>query len=217
MKTPRWEPIAEALGVFLAVMVYIWRLRLDYPWLAFLLLALIIGTQVARREGPCELGFGWHDTRVAFGALIPWVVAAAAVLWVLGMALGTLRPMRPRFLWGGLAAYILWGLLQQYLLNAFLLKRLIEWAGPLRAALMAAVLFSLVHLPNWFLMAVTLAGGYLAARAYLRYRSLWVLGLAHGILAFILFLVVPDSISAHFLIGPRYLLDVYGTYPELLL
>ncbi len=217
MKTPRWEPIAEALGVFLAVMVYIWWLRLDYPWLAFLLLAFIVGTQIARREGPRELGFGWRDARVAFGALIPWVVAAAALLWVLGMALGTLRPMLPRFLWGGLAAYILWGMLQQYLLNAFLLKRLLEWAGPFRAALVAAVLFSLVHLPNWFLMSVTLVGGYLAARAYLRYRSLWVLGLAHGILAFILFLVVPDSISAHFLIGPRYLLDVYGTYPELLL
>ncbi len=217
MKTPRWEPLAEALGIFLAVMVYIWWLRLDYPWLAFLLLAFVAGTQIARREGPREMGFGWSDARAAFGALIPWVVAAAALLWVLGMALETLRPMRPRFLWGGLAAYILWGLLQQYLLNAFLLKRLLEWAGPRPATLLAAVLFSLVHLPNWFLMAVTLVGGYLAARVYLRYRSLWVLGLAHGILAFVLFLVVPDSISAHFLIGPRYLLDVYGTYPELLL
>jgi hypothetical protein len=34
---------------------------------------------------------------------------------------------------------------------------------------------------------------------------------------FCLYLAVPDSVSAHFLVGPRYLLDVYGTYPELLL
>ena len=66
-------------------------------------------------------------------------------------------------------------------------------------------------------MGVTFVGGYLSAWVYLRYRSLYILGLAHGLLGFVLFLTVPDSISGHFLVGPRYLLDRYGTYPEQLL
>jgi membrane protease YdiL (CAAX protease family) len=82
---------------------------------------------------------------------------------------------------------------------------------------LAAGLFSLAHLPNWFLMPVTFIGGYVCVRVYLRYRSLYVLALAHGIVGFVLFLIVPDSVSAHFLIGPRYLLLMYESYPELLL
>ena len=49
------------------------------------------------------------------------------------------------------------------------------------------------------------------------YRSLYVLAFAHGLVGFFLLLVVPDSVSAHFLVGPRYLLHMYGWYPELLL
>jgi len=66
-------------------------------------------------------------------------------------------------------------------------------------------------------MPVTLAGGFACTLVYRRHRSLYALALAHGIVGFSLLLVVPDSISAHFLVGPRYLLDRYGTYPELLL
>ncbi len=141
-------------------------------------------------------------------------------LAALGQTLGTIRQIPLRQALISVLAYIAWGFFQQYLLNAFFVNRLAAFAGEKRphdVALAAAVLFSLVHLPNWFLMPVTLVGGYLSARVYLRYRSLYVLGLAHGILGFLLFLVVPDSISAHFLIGPRYLINVYGTYPELLL
>ena len=119
-----------------------------------------------------------------------------------------------------MAAYVVWGVVQQYLLNGFLANRLAEFTGSPRSRLVplvAAALFSLAHLPNWFLMAVTFAGGYLSVRVYRRYRSLYVLGIAHALIAFALFLAVPDSISAHFLIGPRYAMDRYGGYPKWLL
>jgi len=105
-------------------------------------------------------------------------------------------------------------------LNGFLANRLFEFSGNSRSRAVpfaAAALFSLAHLPNWFLMAVTLGGGYLSVRVYQRYRSLYVLGIAHAMIAFALFLAVPDSISGHFLIGPRYVIDYCGAYPEWLL
>jgi hypothetical protein len=51
-------------------------------------------------------------------------------------------------------------------------------------------------------MAVTLLGGYASTQLYRRYRNLYFLGLAHGVLGFVLYLVVPDSISHHLNVGP---------------
>jgi len=62
--------------------------------------------------------------------------------------------------------YILWGLVQQYLLNGYLVN---GWSNSGRrrgfAPGLAAALFCLAHSPNWFLMAVTLVGGYACARS----------------------------------------------------
>lgn len=51
-------------------------------------------------------------------------------------------------------------------------------------------------------MAVTLLLGYCCAIVYRRYKNLYFLGLAHGTVGFLLYLVVPDSISHHLNVGP---------------
>jgi len=213
------EPLAEALGVFAFIMLFIWKLQLSHPLLAILVPVFTVATHAARRENIRWLGFGRKDFRTALPLLL-WVGAAACLFLAAGALAGTARRMTPGQIALGLAAYVVWGVFQQYLLNGFLANRLAEFAGGPRSRLVplaAAALFSLVHLPNWFLMAVTFAGGYLSVRVYQRYRSLYVLGIAHALIAFALFLAVPDSISGHFLIGPRYVIDYYGRYPEWLL
>jgi membrane protease YdiL (CAAX protease family) len=219
-RTRDWASLAEALAVFLLIMGYIWWLRLDYPWLWAPMLGLVAATHWARREGGRRLGFGWREFKAALWPVVPGVMAMAMVLLGIGMLAGSARQTSVRQALPGLVLYILWGLFQQYLLNAYFVNRLLEFSGSARGRLVplwAALLFSFAHLPNWFLVLVTFAGGYLSAAVYLRYRSLYVLGLAHGVIGFALYLVVPDSISAHFVIGPRYLLDRYGIYPEFLL
>jgi hypothetical protein len=47
-----------------------------------------------------------------------------------------------------------------------------------------------------------IVAGYVAALAYLRYRNLFVLGVAHALLGTLLWLVVPDSVSHHLVVGP---------------
>jgi membrane protease YdiL (CAAX protease family) len=213
------KPLSEALGLFAFVMLFIWKLQLFQPGLAVLAPAFTFAIHAARGETTRQLGFGWKDFRAA-SPLLPWAGAAACLFLAAGWLAGTIRPMAPGQIALGLGAYVVWGLFQQYLLNGFLANRLAESVGCPESRLVplsAAALFSLVHLPNWFLMAVTFAGGYLSVRVYQRTRSLYVLGIAHAVIAFSLFLAVPDSISAHFLIGPRYVLDRYGTYPEPLL
>lgn len=51
-------------------------------------------------------------------------------------------------------------------------------------------------------MAVTLAAGYICARIYISHKNLFFLGIAHATIGFLLFLVVPDSISHHLIVGP---------------
>ncbi len=218
MRKRNWEPLAECLGVFALIMLYIWWLRLEHPWLWLVLLGVVIGSQVQRREGPLRLGFGWRAFRAALRPVAVWVAILAGSLLALGAALGSTRPVTPGQAAAGIAAYTLWGLVQQYLLNGYFVNRLAEFSGKSAfVPLAAALLFSAVHLPNWFLMGVTLAGGYVCARVYLRFHSLYALALAHGAVGFTLFLVVPDSVSAHFLVGPRYLIDIYGVFPPALL
>jgi hypothetical protein len=215
-----WKALSEALGVFVLIMLYIWWVRLYYPWAAVAVLALVVGTHFAHGESARWLGFGWKTFRAAFRAVMPWVAAIPLVLLASGLAFGTVRKTTLGRALLGILAYAVWGLFQQYLLNGYFVNRLAEFQGRPRGQWVpfaAAALFSLAHTPNWFLMPVTFAGGYISTRIYLRYRSLYVLALAHGIVGFFLFLVVPDSISAHFLIGPRYVIRMYETYPEMLL
>lgn len=69
---------------------------------------------------------------------------------------------------------------------------------------LAATVFSCAHAPNWFLMGVALVLGYASARIYHRYRNLYFLGMAHAAVGFLLFLLIPDSISRHLNVGPAW-------------
>ncbi|HEX8985607.1 MAG TPA: CPBP family intramembrane glutamic endopeptidase [Bryobacteraceae bacterium] len=207
-----WKALGEALGVFALIMLYIWSVRFYFPWAALPVLAFVAGTHFVHGESPRHLGFGWAGLRAAFPRVMPWVAALVLALAAAGLLRGSVRKSTlPQALLGVLI-YSVWGLFQQYLLNAYFVNRLAEFQGHTRGQfvpLAAAILFGLAHLPNWFLAPVTFAGGYICARLYLAHRSLYVLALAHGLVGFALLQVVPDSVTAHFVIGPRYLLPRY--------
>ncbi len=194
--------IAEPFFVFAAIMAYIWKLRFTHPWSWIPVIGVVFLSHAARRERAPALGFRLAhlgDCARKFGLAL---LALALVLWAAGEELGTIRPLgfeRGAF---ALALYLPWGLFQQYLLNGYFLKRFDRLFSPRAADLTAAGLFSAVHTPNWFLMLVTPAAAYVAIQIYRRYHNLYFLAIAHAIIGFLLFLVVPDSISHHLNIGP---------------
>jgi hypothetical protein len=203
----RWWSLVEALGAFALILLYIWRLRAIYAGLWLPILALILGSHWIHREGPVRLGFGWAELRRCGPAVFPWLLNLAMGLWGLGVVCGTVRPATlPGVVWG-LCAYGLWGMFQQYLLNGYFVNRLAGFCGWQQehlVCLAAGVLFASAHAPNWFLMSVTLPAGYFCARMFMRYRSVLALGLAHGVLGYLLSMVIPEEISAHLVVGPRY-------------
>jgi len=207
-----WKALGEALGVFALTMIYIWSVRFYYPAAALAILSFVVSTHFVHGESARRLGFGWAELRAAFPRVMPWVAVLVLGLTAGGFLLGSVRNSSLPQALLGIVIYSAWGLFQQYILNAYFVNRLAEFEGNTRGQfvpLAAAILFALAHLPNWFLVVVTFAGGYICARLYLAHRSLYVLALAHGLAGFALLQVVPDSVTAHFVIGPRYFLHRY--------
>jgi membrane protease YdiL (CAAX protease family) len=188
--------------VFAVIMAYIWVWRASIPNLWVAILGFMLLSHVLRRERPCNLGFARCETLFLVRRFGPIVAAIALLLIFLGAFFRTIRPISPGQATLALAAYLPWGLLQQYMLNGYFLNRFTSFMPPCAAVTLSASLFALAHTPNWFLMPVTFAGGYCSSVIYRRHRCLYLLGIAHGIIGFLLFLVVPDSISHHLRVGP---------------
>jgi len=185
------------------IMLYIWRFRGSYPLFWAIILALMLASHALRRETPAKLGFSLRNLEESLLRFTPVVLLLALMLLAAGSIARTIRHITPESGFAGLVLYFGWGLLQQYVVNGFFVNRFME-VSPARAPLLAALLFSAAHAPNWFLMLVTFVGGYVSATVYLDSRNLYFLGLAHGLFGFLLYLVVPDTISHHLYVGPKW-------------
>lgn len=194
--------MAEALTVFAIIMTYLCKLRPVYPNLWLLPLVLIVASHAVRREGASTLGFHMTNFPGCVQQFGVQVTVLTLAMWGAGILAGSLRPIGLARALASLAAYMPWGLFQQYLLNGYFLRRFEADLSRNAAAILTAALFCLVHAPNWFLMIVTLFGAFAAIAVYRRCRNLWFLGLSHGIIGFTLFMVVPDFISHHLRVGP---------------
>ena len=141
-----------------------------------------VGWQV--RQDPTKWskwGFRTDNLRQAF--MWPSIVFIAS-----GLGMAWYGVMTGRALWQDhilvlLSLYPLWGILQQFLVQALgvdNLLKLFPQSGLLLAMPVGVILFAVVHFPDGFLMLATglLAGFFIPL--YIRDRNLWPLGLYHG-------------------------------------
>ncbi len=135
-----------------------------------------------RREPGVLRAWGFRTDTLA-GALRPVGIATASaltlvVLWA--AAAGRLPP--PSGFWPTLALYPIWGVVQQFLLNAVLARRLREILPEWAVWSASTVLFALAHAPDGPLMLLAGAAGALWIPLYRRWPNLWLLGFCHGVL-----------------------------------
>jgi len=194
--------LLEPVFMFVGIMAYIWELRFTHPWAWIPLVGWILLSHVIRHERPPALGFRLTNLRDCLRIFGPILLALIFALSIAGVEFGTVRPIGAERGLFSLALYLPWGLFQQYLLNGYFLKRFDTVLAPRPAGVVTAALFATVHSPNWFLMLVTLVAGYAAIQVYRRYANLYFLAIAHAALGFLLFMVVPDSVSHHLNVGP---------------
>jgi len=161
---------------------------------------------------------GWKQwgLRTANFARSIWVVGVAlgiaAIAVAIAYSMGTLQhngglvPFIRRY-WG----YSLWAFAQQVLLQDFFLLRFVRLLrSPGSAALAAAAIFSLAHLPIPILTVVTLIWGYAACLLFLHYRNLYPLALAHAIFGITIAVTIPGPVTRNMRVGLGYL--KYGSH-----
>jgi hypothetical protein len=200
--TVRRIALLEPVTAFALIMAYIWQLRYSHHGLWLAILAGMVVSHLVRRESTQVLGFGKRNLRECLQEFAPVLAFFGLAMLGAGMLLQTTRPMRFGDAFLAWVGYVIWGTFQQYLLNGYFLNRFMAVMSGRSASVASAVLFSGAHLPNWFLMVVTLITGYVCARIYLRHKNLYFLGIAHATVGFLLYLVVPDSVSHHLVVGP---------------
>jgi len=108
--------------------------------------------------------------------------------------------------------YIVFAFVQQMLLQDFFLLRFLRLVRPAAAAVCAAAIFSLAHLPNPILTVATFVWGLIACLFFLRYRSLYALAIAHAILGITLAITIPGPVIRNMRVGLGYL--TYAAHPR---
>ncbi len=194
--------LPELLIGFAAIMAVLWLPTREQLFFGPIALLAPLGIVLSRRPTLDELGLG---TRGLIASL--WILPAAIGLSFAGIfvaqKVGTLHelyhPELPH-----VYGYILWTIYQQFLLQDYFMPRLTRLLTSDRAIAGAAVLFSVAHLPNIPLVMATLVWGAVSCLLFRRYRNLWVLGLAQGLLGLCVAMCVPDLMIHHMRVGLGY-------------
>jgi hypothetical protein len=171
-------------------------------WISF---AVVVGFCLGGRLRGEPLGLGLRG-------FLPsaWIIVTAICLSLLGIYISKLvhtlhypyghMIFGPRT-WG----YLVWATLQQFILQTFILTRLLRMF-PERSTsiLLAALMFSLAHIPNPLLVVITLVWGVAACALFLRYRNLYTVGIIHFLLGVTLSITVPNDVHHHMRVGLGY-------------
>ena len=196
--------LIELIVGFGLILFVLWMPEFPQRILSPLALLVTLTIVLVRRPSVDDLGIGRRGLASSF-----WILPAAMVLALasvlLARQLGTLHPLYKGD-YKHIAGYVLWTLYQQFLLNDLFMPRLTRLLASEGAAVgLAAVLFAAAHLPNLPLTAATLIWGAVSCALFQRYRNLYALGLAQGILGLGFAICVPDALHHHLRVGLGYL------------
>jgi hypothetical protein len=201
MSRPQPASVSDLIELLLAYGLILFVLWIpDFPQRILSPVALIVTLSIvlARRPSLDDLGLSRRGLARSF-----WILPAAIVLAILSALvakqMGTLHALyKGNF--KHIAGYILWPRLTRLL------------ASDSAAVGLAALLFAAAHLPNLPLTAATLVWGAISCALFRRYRNLYALGLAQGLLGLCFAVSVPDALHHHLRVGLGYL-RYHGTQP----
>lgn len=169
----------------------------------------MVSSHRLHRETLRDLGFRLDNFFRAFKLLlIPMAVVALGAL-----VIGLVSRTRPDFFrWHAerhIAFQLLlgftWGLVQQYVLQAFINRRAqMVWGAGILSTILTAAIFAGLHFPNPWLMLVTFMGGLIWARVYAREPNLFALSVSHSLMTWVLVSTLPASALNHLRIGFKY-------------
>jgi membrane protease YdiL (CAAX protease family) len=192
---------AEVFIVFALLEAVLWTPRSLFH--SFLIVSLVVSVTwfALRGHSREELGLVWPSRRgVVWILAVGCAMAAAipAVARLIGQAIPA-NPDWPKFqnLW----PYAIWAFAQQFLLLSFFYVRTEALVGTRSAMWASTILFTLAHLPNVPLTAMTLVGALFFTEMFRRYRSIYPLGIVHALLGIAIAYSFPNSLMHHMRVG----------------
>jgi membrane protease YdiL (CAAX protease family) len=190
--------------VFTAIMVAVWT-PVGLPNVVANLVAIlsICWFTLRSRFSARQMGLGLSWT----GSLLPLAVGAgfAALIATSGYLLCRTFGPPHSVPWPRAWQYVVWSVVQEFILQAFFYLRLKSIMGHRRAVWFAAAFFAVVHIPSPLLTLLSFLGGIIFCELFNRYRSLVPIGLAHGLLGLTIAATMPDSVLHHMRVGIGYL------------
>ena len=196
--------LVEVIFGYGLILFVLWMPEFPQRILSPVALLVTLAIVLARRPSLDDLGLSRRGVAASF-----WILPAAIVLAIASLLvakrIGTLHPLYKGD-FQHIAGYVLWTLYQQFLMNDLFMPRLTRLLASEGAAVgLAAVLFAMAHLPNLPLTAATLVWGAISCTLFRRYRNLYALGLAQGLLGLCFAVCVPDALHHHLRVGLGYL------------
>ena len=136
-----------------------------------------------RQDSSLWVKWGFQTKNLSSAFFLPTVIFVGGVSLMAWYGLVNHRVLWQDHILFLLLLYPLWGLLQQFLVQALgvaNLMALFPKQGWMVAMPVGIVLFAIIHFPNGLLMIATGLMAGLFIPCYLRDRNLWPLGLYHG-------------------------------------
>jgi membrane protease YdiL (CAAX protease family) len=208
----RRRDFLELSGIYGLILIVIWTPH-PYQVLMWCLAAIITAIVIAKSfEGFRPMGLCTANLcRSLWGVGLAAGMAFVAV--ALAERLHTLHT--PTTLASSVRHYLgyaLWATVQEIILQCFFVVRALRLLGNVTlAAVFSACLFSVAHLPNPVLAAITLVFGVAACLFYLHYRNVWPLAAAHALLGIAIAITIPADMDHNMRVGAGYLTYVDQT------
>lgn len=199
----RVRDVAEIAIVFALILVAVWtpQGRVN-AFISITAAACVVAFAVAGRWSARELGLTRPFSGVGRILLVGAVLCGAIAL--VGISLRFAGPGYPLPLhrsWD----YVVWALLQEFILQGIFFVRLESLLGGRRAVIASAALFAIVHIPSPLLTCLAFVGGLIFCELFRRWRNLYALGIVHGALGLTIDASLPDHWLHHMRVGIGYL------------
>jgi membrane protease YdiL (CAAX protease family) len=174
---------------------------------AALAIFIFVALDVTLTDKPLipRLGLALPTTFAATVVLLVSLVAAIFLVFVVRWAGGDVPA---NGIWPNAAqswAYLLWALLQEFILQSFFFTRCEDIFGSSTAVWVAATLFAAAHLPSPLLTTFTFVAALFFCSIFRRYRSIYPIAVVHGLLGLTVAATMPDILLHHMRVGIGYL------------
>ena len=200
VQSQSWVWLELAIGYAL-LEVALWTGRTAQAYVSVVLMAWIVGVVLSQHRSVDQLGIGRNGFADALWA-VAWGALGSTLLLLVSWLTAALHPLagsRPPA--AHIAGYFFWALVQQFILQSFFYINLEELLGGKRAFWAAVALFTAAHFPNPVLLPATLLGSMFFVAMFRRYRNLYPIAIAHGMLGMALAVSVPDAWIRHMRVG----------------